>query len=241
MTDDWSEGRIRANLPLCTQVMHEVMGRLIDVADKHDMPFIYLDGVHGRTLNALIRRDWIVRSVSNPREQLDRPRYKITGRGRHAHRIYGIPTSEYDQRHFDGLCPACRERPKIKTPGGADYGYCEPCLIKQRRRKRWSNKQKDPNGLCPMCGKRKRHITTSGNVRSYCLPCRRQRNKQARKRYNDDLLRRIREEGYQKWCSRCHQNEVYITGTTVTDYCYDCYREYQNEYYWRKKRNAVNT
>jgi hypothetical protein len=216
---------------LCTSQMFNVLTRLIDAADRHDMPFVYLEDVNPRTLRALIHRDWIVENKPPRRTpDLDMPRYKITGRGRNAHEIYSIPPDEYDTRHFDGLCPDCRERPKIKTPSGSDYGYCEPCLLKRRRRQKYRSNP----GVCPRCKIRPKHITKSGRVRPYCKPCRRERERDYRKRYNNDLLRRIREEDYIKWCSRCHQEPVYIAGNTVTDYCYSCYRDYQNEYYHRK-------
>lgn len=213
----------RANLKLCTVPMLDVLKRLRDAHDdKH--PFIYLDDVHGRTIRSLTTRDWIVKSVAP--KNLDRPRYKITGRGLRACAIYEIPPEEYDPRRYDGICPRCGERERGCYKTGTIRAYCMPCdRAIGRRNHRLYGSQKKP-GICPACNKRDKHITPSGDVKSYCLPCCRQKSKIYRRR----KYKREREQvarGEELLCYRCHQKPRYVTGNTVQDYCIDCTREYR--------------
>lgn len=223
LPEPWSKLRRRGEFAGCTYAMLTVMHRLAVAADSN-WPFIHLPDVHRRTLNSLVQRDWAVRSPGR-----DGVRYKLTGRGRAALETYAVPTEVYDTRRWDGLCPDCGKREKVKAPNGKTYGYCEHCLSIRHAKK---SSSKNP-GLCPSCKTRQKHITASGKVRSYCKPCRRQHSKAYRKRYNAEIKRRIEQEGYIKYCSSCHEKPVYITGNTVTDYCYECYRKQQNRHYHR--------
>lgn len=217
----------RNGLPSCTRTMWEVMHHLL-ATKQAGYFFVPLHDVHHRTIHALVERDWIVSTK-------DGQRHQITGRGEKAYRVYS--NSNHDTRRFDGLCPDCGERPKIETPSGRDYGYCEQCLRKRRRRQRVDLTQRYKDRTCPRCGTRQRHITKSGNVRPYCKPCRREHSKDYRKRYNAELLERI-QNGYIKYCSSCHTEPVRITGNTVHDYCEDCHKAYMREYRQSRKGGA---
>lgn len=230
--DQWQRPRSGMN---ATQTMIDVLQQLQSAA-QNDNPYLALNGVHGRTIWALVQRDWIVGSYEkqSKKKRLVNPMYRITGRGKKALKIFTAPTTN----HRDGLCPSCRERPKHRYKSGNFAGYCYPCLRETWKRK-WKlfGYQKDPDGLCPICQIRKRHITPSGNVRSYCLPCRRERSKETRKRRNQQLLERI-QQGEVLLCYRCKERPRHIyNNTTVSDYCHECSKEYHREYEQRVKNS----
>lgn len=213
----------RANLELCTIPMLEVLQRLRKGIEI-DHPFLYLDDVHGRTLRSLIQRDWIVKSIAP--KNLDRSRYKITGRGLKACEIYEIPPEEYDPRRFDGICSRCEERERGYFSTGRIKAYCDDCIkqIQNRKYRLFGHQKKQ--GLCPECKMRPKHVMASGEVRSYCQPCRRQKSKEYRQRQYKRERERVA-RGELLLCYRCHKKPRYVTANTVQDYCPDCHREYR--------------
>ncbi len=214
-----------------TSIMFEAMSRLGDGANDGNL-FDPLDGVHGRTIRALMARDWIVESEGVDGDIL----YKMTGRGEMALKMYNTPL---ESRRYDGLCPICGQRPKAYTRNGNCYGYCQECdREKRKRQRRLFGNQKDPNSICPRCGERKVHVPASGNVRSLCQPCRRKDQKVARKRQTRRKLERIA-QGEVLLCIRCKAAPRYHTANTVFDYCHSCLRAYMNDYNYRRRRGAV--
>ncbi len=214
-----------------TAIMFDVMVRLAR-RDAAGFPFDVLDGVHKRTIDAMIRRDWIFASKGIDGDVL----YKLTRRGKLAHRMYRTPL---ESRRYDGICPICGVRPKAYTRNGNCYGYCKECdREKRKRQRRLFGNQKDPNSICPRCGERKVHITASGNVRSLCQPCRRAESKVARKRQTRRKLERIA-QGEVLLCIRCKAAPRYHTVNTVFDYCHSCLRAYMNDYNYRRRHGAV--
>lgn len=209
----------RANFPLCTPLMLDVLKRLRASKDA-GQPFIRLDDVHGRTLRSLQTRDWIVRSlgVKGDREDVV---YSITGRGLKACSIYEVPPEEYVQRRYDNICCRCGQNERGTYASGQRKPYCDACQKKVAQRKhKLFGYQKKP-GLCPMCGIRQKHIEANGRVRSYCKPCRRKRSKQYRREKYKREYARVK-AGDVLLCYRCHKRPRHVTGRTVQDYCYEC-------------------
>jgi hypothetical protein len=100
----WSK---RRGLPTITGAMLEVLIQL-RIAHDLDEPYIDLDGVDQRTVQALLVRMWIgKRGV----KYVD---YMITDAGLSALKIY-----EPQLKRKDGLCPECGVRPKHVTRSGA--------------------------------------------------------------------------------------------------------------------------
>lgn len=213
----------RANLDSCTDMMLEVMRRLV-AAKKSGNPYIYLDDVHGRTLRSLMKRDWLVRSIAPG--GIDRTRYAITSRGVKAFKVYSIPSSEYDERRFDNICCRCGKNERGTFSTGTLKPYCDDCLKATNNRKyKLFGYQKKP-GLCSACGKRPKHVMASGEVRSYCLECRREKSKSYRKKkYRREY--ELAKSGQTLLCYRCHKRPRWLTGHTLQDYCYECAQEYK--------------
>ncbi len=214
-----------------TAIMFDALRRL---SEAHDRGNIYypLDGVHIRTIRAMIARDWIIAGEGGRYEGC----YHMTRRGALAFRMYRTPL---ESRRYDGICPICGVRPKAYTRNGNCYGYCRECDREKRRRQReLFGQQKNPNRICPRCGERKVHVTASGNVRSLCQPCRRKDQKVARKRQTRRKLERIA-QGEVLLCIRCKAAPRYHTVNTVSDYCHSCLRAYMNDYNYRRRRGAV--
>ena len=155
---------------------------------RDDAGYIWnnLDDVHGSTINALMERDWIVRSVHPKTKETA---YKITTRGAKAVKIYSSPT---ETCRTDGICPECE-----KSPRDDELKYCRPCYnaIKLRayHRKKKKNYRK-PGGLCPKCKTNIRHTTSGGSTWSVCLECNReyQREYARRRRASDPNYNRGR-------------------------------------------------
>ena len=217
----------RAGLPTCTINMLNVMKHIYEKGN----PFAYVNDVDPRTLRALIRRDWVIKSIGKKtlrsRTILDDTRYKLTGRGAKALQIYAIPPEEYDERRWDGICCRCGERERGWYSNGKRMPYCKQCdsRIKCRARKLFG--YKNP-GLCPDCGERDKHIMPSGRVRSYCLPCRRKRAVAYRKQQNEELVRRAK-AGEVFLCYGCHERPRQLTKNTLQDYCRECLMEQKRQ------------
>jgi hypothetical protein len=228
MPHDWTSEQLkRKGLPTMSQIMMEVLYNLRE-ASQAGYPFIALEGVHSRTINTLLERDWMLESKG-----LDGVRYRITGRGLHALAVYEQPS-----RRFDGICPRCDIRPRTTYGTGTPCPYCDECK-REIGRKQYAlrGNRLNPDGLCAQCQTNKRHTYPSGKTIPYCMVCRKARRKHERELRQKNLLTRI-EQGEFLPCYRCREQPRHHTGKTVHDYCYDCYREYQNEYLrkWQMKR-----
>jgi hypothetical protein len=189
------------------------------------IPFVELD-LDPRTIRFLTGQDWIVAS----RWGIDgKTLYQITGRGEKAHGVFAKPG-----RRFDGICPECGERPKAIGKNGYKYPYCLPCehQLKARRRQLFGDEGKIR--LCPDCGLRVVKRSSTGTFRSWCAPCEKKRRKEERRRRNQRYLALIK-RGDPPMCRRCKEQPRHLVGEWVSDYCYQCYRDYQNEYNRRRE------
>lgn len=178
-------------------------------------------GVHKRTINSLIRRDWISQSKG-----IDGVRYSITARGLKALRVFEAPTYRYD-----GICPTCGLRPRAVTASGNELAYCRECQRLHRKRQyELFGHQFAPDSLCPDCGQRPRQVYPSGKRGVYCRECRNKRRREER-RSQKNLNRKRIERGEVLLCCRCHSRPRAYTDKTIYDYCEECRREYHREYY----------
>lgn len=227
---------IRRNGEYITRTMLDVLRRLEAVADC-DVKFLALEDVSGRTLAALMRRDYVVKSskVLHPfqRKEADNPpvMWRITSRGRKAYKRFSTPS----QSRSDGICPTCGERERHVTKNGKRNAYCLLCSRESGRRKyALFGYQKKHGQLCPICGERERHVMPSGQIRAYCQPCRREREKAKRKERNARDLARI-QAGEFLPCYRCKTRCRHVYGSTVSDYCHECQVQYQREYCYENR------
>ena len=217
----WTSRKL-TGYPVMTVQKMIVLMFLRDSADA-GYPFAIVEA-QSRTIQTLMVADLIVRSPG-----LDGERYKITGRGRKTLEVYLQPL----KRRSDGICPRCGERPLGVYKSGNRTAYCKPCQA-ERSAERYAEKGYEKNpGICPTCGVREKHITSTGNVRSYCQPCRRKYAKKERRRRQKRLNWKI-DIGLPVLCIKCKERQRVRHGKTVYDYCHECYREYMNEYYYRK-------
>lgn len=223
----------RANLPLCTQKMLDVLKRL-RASKEAGYPFISLDDVHSLTLRSLQNRDWIVRSLGVKGECANVV-YSITGRGVKACAIYEIPPEEYDQRRWDNICCRCGKNERGIYASGSRKPYCDACLKDIERRTRTLFGYQTKEGPCPMCGTRQKHVTKSGRVRPYCKPCRRKRSKQYRQEKYKREYAQV-QAGELLLCYRCHKRPRWLTGRTLQDYCYECAQSYKRQRYHQNKQ-----
>lgn len=223
----WSN-RKRRDLPLITPPMMKVLLDLRAAAEA-DSPFIHLPGVHGNTLNSLLARDWIFASPGS-----DGTRYKITGRGLKALKVY-----EPTLRRSDGICPDCGKNPKHVAASGRVDGYCIDCLRKTQRRKYHLNIGKNPDTLCPRCKKRPRHRQPSGSVITWCKECDRERKRDAKREKRRQQLELVHAGEFIKCrkaeCVKC----AHFTDKTVYDMCLDHLRAYMNEYNDRRRPGSA--
>src|SRR5690242_4509009 len=119
--DNWQR-RLQGYAPMSAKSM-AVLQHLL-VAKAQEWPFVSLDHVHKRTLNALFEADLIAESIG-----ADGVRYKITARGERTLQAYSRPS-----RRTDGICPTCGERPKFFYSTGRRAGYCRECEAELTRR-----------------------------------------------------------------------------------------------------------
>lgn len=227
MTRQWKQRR-RAGLPVMSRHMMLVLQDM-RAAKASGFPFVDLSGVHKRTINALVRFDWIFESPG-----LDGVRYKITLRGEKALKVYERPTYRYD-----GLCPRCGLRPKKNWSSGKTCGYCDECLRKRDKRQyALKGHQFRPDSVCPMCKERPRLTYRNGKQHTYCAECRHARRAQERRRQHDLNLERIA-RGEVLLCRRCKAQPRYHTNKYVYDLCPDCQRAYMNAYNARRRGKQV--
>lgn len=217
----------RRDLPALTPRMMAVLLTL-RAADEADSPFILLPGIHKRTLEALFERDWIFASPG-----LDGTRYKITGRGLKALKVY----EPVIKRH-DGLCPDCGERPKHITRNGRVEGYCKICLGKSSRRKYRLHIGKNPNALCPRCKKRTRARLPGGNVTTYCAKCNKVLKRRAKRKQIKTRLQRVLAGEFIKCRLEGCEQPVHHTEKSAYDMCESHWREYMTAYNDRRRPNS---
>lgn len=134
-----------------------------------------LPSVNGNTINALLRKDWIVRS--HPKHTPSASVYRLTSRGAKALAIYSTPT-ECSTYRTDGICPQCEQVPRVPA-----LKYCRACYNENKRKMYHRLKRKDgwgrnKGGICPDCNERERHTTASGTTYAYCQPCKRRRQRE---------------------------------------------------------------
>lgn len=215
----------------CTSAMFEAIAQL-KAAQDAGTPFLALDDVHKNTLRALARRDWIIASAST----VDGTKYKLTGRGAKALRVFSIPT---ESRRRDGMCPACEKRPKAFTPNGKPYGYCYECYRQKRNRHfRLFGKRSKPGHVCPRCNLREVYKSGSGRSNTYCRECKNELHREYNARKRQDIVARILAGEFIP-CRKCGERPIYLTGNTPQDMCFECYTEYRHEWRARKKKSDV--
>lgn len=203
--------RTRRGEPVMSSLMLDVLLRL-QAALRDDTPFIHLENVHKRTLNALLCRDYIFASPG-----LDGVRYKLTGRGEKAIQIYNAPPL----RRSDGLCPTCGIHPIHHYSTGASAGYCKECAsaYKNLQQKRLRKQQR--GRICPDCRERECYVTSTGSLRAWCKPCMDKRRKIEREKRRRIALERV-QSGEVLLCYCCKAKPRQVTANTVQDYCFDC-------------------
>ena len=222
----WPQRRFKG-YPLMTAIMLLVL-RDLKVAKDADYPGVYLT-VHKATLNTLLERDWIY-AVETP----SGTRYTITSRGERAKKLYEMP---YESRRSDGMCPRCCERPRFRWPNGKLAGYCKECQRSYGLANYHLGRPRiDPDRMCSRCHQRPLHICSTGRVKTYCTQCLKEvRREERQRRYQ--RWRKLIDAGDPPMCYQCKTRPVYYTDKVVYDQCYECYREYQNEYQRSLKRN----
>jgi hypothetical protein len=215
--------RQRGGIPSITSTMMGVL-RHLRQAKRDEYAYQTLSDVHGRTINALLERDWIAESPG-----YDGTRYYLTGRGEKALKVYERPT-----RHFDGLCSQCEERPRGHWSNGNLKPYCDECqrTLNNRRYHDMGNRYREGQ-TCPRCGERERHTYPSGFTIGYCLECRTAMRKEERERKHARRIEMAR-RGEPMMCIACEKAPIYITGKTTYDYCHACYQKQQRKYRNRK-------
>lgn len=198
-------------------------------AQAFDSPFISLPGVDPRTISALYERDWITGGSG-----FDGQRYKITGRGLKALAVY-----EPQVKRTDGLCPRCSERPRRMRKTGIAAPYCGQCESRmQRRNYVLGLNTPNPELPCCRCRKRSRYIASTGKVYTECRHCKNLRQRRRHKRERRELLARI-VAGEHIGCRKagCEQQR-WVTGKTVQDFCREHQREFTSAYNARRRAKS---
>lgn len=199
-------------------------------AKDDEWPFIFLgEDVHKHTINALVRHNLIFGS-----EGLDGTRYTITAQGEKHLQVYSSKT-----RYNDGLCPTCRQRPKLIYETGLTAGYCEQCEKEYRRRRRQQGcRHVNPDRLCSICRERPVKIYSTGRARTWCEECHKKKRAEYRARKHQRKLARIH-NGEVILCARCGEKPVHYTDKYVNDLCEDCRKQYMDDYNLRRRYTAV--
>jgi hypothetical protein len=195
-------------------------------AKAQGWPFVTLEGVHKRTINALFEYDLIdICSTA------DGTRYKITDRGERTRKVYETPT-----RRSDGMCPVCGIRPRHVLKNGKVYGYCVECERDHKRKTYQLRRPRiNPDRMCSHCGKRKVHVSQNGRAITYCLHCKNVKNRsEKRKKRRREV--KLAQRGIIKTCivKGC-TNPRHVTATCVQDYCTEHYTAYHTAYRARRK------
>lgn len=211
-----------------TDIQYRVLERLAMAKDSVGYQFIALDGVHGATLKALLKRDWMVGSGA---KHAGFSHYQITSRGLKVYQQASVPIAK---RNRDGTCPSCGSAQRGYYETGRRKAYCDACerSINRRAYALFGN-QKNVETLCPGCGERPRHQSASGRINTYCLTCKRRRHRDYKRRKHVEIRERV-ENGEVILCRKCKKKPIYITENSVYDVCYDCQQAYMALY--NKKR-----
>jgi hypothetical protein len=177
-----------------------------------------------RTIRRFAENDWVIEN-----EGVDgRTLYTITRRGERVHQIFAAKGLRRD-----GMCPACGEKPRYRTPSGILAGYCVTCHREYARRHYRLVGFSSNMRPCPRCGKRDVAVAASGRIYEYCTPCRRARE---RERYRQDTAKKLAriQAGDPPRCRICG-DPVHATSRTVYERCKAHQMEYMREYRQRKK------
>lgn len=215
----------RSGLPAMSRKMMHIL-QYLRQAKHENFPFADLPAeVHGRTINTLVERDWILASKG-----LDGVRYSITGRGLKALKVYEAPT-----RRFDGICCRCNERPRYQAKNGKLQPYCLPCNRRiGRRQHALRGRRLREETPCSRCKTRPRHRPASGRLIAYCIECKREQRKEEKQRAKKRLLKRLRAGEFVP-CIRCKEQPRHYAANSVYDYCEACYRAMQRDYRQKRK------
>lgn len=184
---------------------------------------------HGSTIKHLIERDWIFESHGIDGSV----KYKITGRGLDALKVYEPP-----RQRRDGICPRCGIRPRYVSPSsGRVNALCIECE-RQRGRQRRADGKLDGNPLrpCSRCGKRPRLQYPGGKYSTYCHHCARVTRRQNNRINQRHLLAAVQNGATVPLCQHCKKNPRRVSAHSVSKYCPDCQRETQRR---TKARHAV--
>lgn len=221
--DNWQRRRI-GFAPMSAKCM-AVLQFLADAKAK-GWPFVALDGVHKRTINALFEYDLIDISRTG-----DDVRYKITDRGERTRKAYETPT-----RRSDGMCPDCGIRPRAVSKSGKRYGYCTKCRNKYNRNFfKFHRVRPNADKLCAHCGKKPRAISRSGYVYPYCRNCWNSRSRKRKVKLRTAQVRQA-QRGVILICTvpGC-TNPRHVSKSTVREYCYEHYSQWQKQYQAKRK------
>jgi hypothetical protein len=223
----------RDGLDSMTGLMKAVLLKLRAAAEV-DAPFVYLPipEFDRRTITALIERDWMFASPG-----VDGVRYKITGRGLKALKVY-----EPARQHRDGLCPRCEVRPRHVRRSGTKDAYCLICQRKIGKRKRqFKLYQGDPDRLCPRCQKRRRHQYPGGTFSAYCTHCSTVvRRKNARKNRRK-LFKAVQQGAPIPMCKLCKKEPRRVYPNCISEVCVACGRAGIWKHNQRKKLQQGHT
>jgi hypothetical protein len=218
----------RGDFPVTTITMVNVLKRL-RMTKEAGHAFAELNGVRKDTIEALIVRDWIVQVNKAFGEMA----YTITGRGLKALIVYEKPSA----KRTDGICCRCSERPTGMYGTGRKKPYCDECMVLVQKRQRDLKGQQANIRTCPQCKKWAVKVCSTGRIKPYCDRCLRKRRKQEKRRKRRRLLYQYL-AGCHLPCPKCGEQR-YCSGNTVQDYCYQHYREYQNEYLRRRSKKPA--
>jgi hypothetical protein len=223
-----TQALLRRGLPMMTSRMMAVLKELRTAQDS-DTPFVMIVGVHKRTLNSLIARDWIVADPG-----LDGWRYRITGRGLKALAVY-----EPVVKRTDGLCPRCGKRPRRLRKTGVLAPYCKQCERRMVRRKyALGIGRLRPEGTCARCHKRPRFVTSTGRVYCYCRHCKNLIRRHEHRRQRKQLLARILAGEHIACIKEGCDAPRHVFNNTVSDYCLQHWREYMTVYNDRRRAHS---
>jgi hypothetical protein len=212
---------------IATPGMEAVLRLMRDMGKSEratQQPLLDLPGLHWRTREALVARDFIVVSTGLI-ERDGRERYQITSRG-----LKALADMERRSRPRtqDDLCYKCRQSPRYVSPSGLRCAYCLPChRAYERSRMAKTGTQYHADKPCGHCKTAPRHVTRGGVVEEYCLTCKRAVGVEKHRAY----IHRLRERalaGEFVPCRKCKTAPIHITATRVYIYCLACARERQS-------------
>lgn len=202
------KARMRDGQPSMTGPMLDILRYLL-VCKADETPFAPLEYpfAHGITVEGLLERGWIFQSPG-----LDGVRYRITGLGEEALRLY-----ERRINRRDGICPRCGVRPRHVRASGVRAGFCLEC-----DRARCRGKQRNKAGTpCPRCGGQ-RYQYPGGDYSAYCEDCARETRRVNGRKEERALLERIRAGESVPMCKSCKAKPRRVFVNSVSSYCAEC-------------------